>query len=103
MCIHDKVSKLKSSTRVNAACLDLMRGKDAADDDSSAADAPSSLRLLGGKKGGKKSGCPYYDDNRRLDLRDMILAEVQDIEEVMSTTQLRRLGGLVFRRQPAWS
>jgi chromosome transmission fidelity protein 1 len=41
--------------------------------------APSS------KKGGKKKGgCPFYDDLKRLDLRDTILAEVQDIEEVVA-------------------
>ena len=28
MCIHDKISQLKSVTRINAACLDLQRGKE---------------------------------------------------------------------------
>ena len=90
MCIHEKVSKLKTSTRVNAACLDLMRGKEKGgdDDQSSASDAPSVLRGVyapSSKKGGKKKGgCPFYDDLKRLDLRDTILAEVQDIEEVVA-------------------
>ncbi|EKX42314.1 hypothetical protein GUITHDRAFT_141266 [Guillardia theta CCMP2712] len=76
MCINPKVSSLKSSTRINAACLDLQKGVE--DTESNIEDAPSALKA---KK--KKSNCPFYDQDRQLDLRDMILARVQDIEDIV--------------------
>ena len=76
MCINPKVSSLKSSTRINAACLDLQKGVE--DTESNIEDAPSALKA---KK--KKSNCPFYDQDRQLDLRDMILAKVQDIEDIV--------------------
>jgi chromosome transmission fidelity protein 1 len=77
MCIHEKVSSLKSSTRVNAACLDLQRGKG---DTESRGDEASSR-----KQTKKKSSCPFLaDEMKLLDLRDIVLAEVQDIEDIVS-------------------
>eukprot|EP00960_Hanusia_phi_P070589 767339-Hanusia_phi.AAC.4 len=76
MCINPKVSCLKSSTRINAACMDLQKGVE--DSEDKIEDAPSAVKA---KK--KKSNCPYYDQDRQLDLRDMILAKVQDIEDIV--------------------
>ncbi len=79
MCIHDKVSALKSSTRVNAACLDLQRGK------GDNADARGDEASSSSKKTTKKSSCPFVaDEMKLLDLRDIVLAEVQDIEDIVA-------------------
>jgi len=71
------VASLGSSTRVNAACLDLQKQKPVP-----ASDAPSAARREGGAEGG--CGCPFLDEGKRLDLRDAILAEVADIEDVVA-------------------
>ena len=86
MCINDKVLKLKSAVRVNAACLDLCRngGKEEANDGSDVASARRLQHKQEGSRDKKSFGCPYRDESRMLDLRDAVLAKVQDIEDVIS-------------------
>ena len=87
MCINEKVTKLKSAVRINAACLDLCKngGKDGGTDDAAqgASDAASARKMR--QAGSKKcaGGCQYRSEDACLDLRDAVLSKVQDIEDVV--------------------
>jgi chromosome transmission fidelity protein 1 len=87
MCINDKVTKLKSAVRINAACLDLCRNgcksSDANGVDEAGDVASARKRLQEQDKKASGSGCPFRDEARSLDLRDAVLSRVQDIEDVV--------------------
>eukprot|EP01105_Mastigella_eilhardi_P001189 TRINITY_DN1147_c3_g1_i2.p1 TRINITY_DN1147_c3_g1~~TRINITY_DN1147_c3_g1_i2.p1 ORF type:complete len:736 (-),score=115.27 TRINITY_DN1147_c3_g1_i2:335-2422(-) len=72
LCINPQVAQLSSLSRVNDACLDLLKAKKGK--------CAAYTRIHD-----KTGGCVYYSDEAgRRCMRDHILAKVQDIEEVVS-------------------
>nr|CAD7424152.1 unnamed protein product [Timema monikensis] len=79
-CINKSVQKLKSVTLVNERCLDLQRAKKS---------RPTACDVDGKtvKKSKCLTGCPYFQSRAVERLRDDVLTEVQDVEQLVAKGQ----------------
>nr|CAD7392056.1 unnamed protein product [Timema cristinae] len=79
-CINKSVQKLKSVTLVNERCLDLQRAKKS---------RPTACDVDGKtvKKSKCLTGCPYFQPRAVERLRDDVLTEVQDVEQLVAKGQ----------------
>ncbi|RDD45928.1 putative ATP-dependent DNA helicase DDX11 [Trichoplax sp. H2] len=77
LCINPSVVKLKSVNKINDKCLEMQKRKK--EEKVTVAHKDSNKK----RKISKLSGCPYLNIASRNDLRDYILADIHDIEEVV--------------------
>nr|CAD7598697.1 unnamed protein product [Timema genevievae] len=79
-CINKSVQKLKSVTLVNERCLDMQRAKKS---------RPTTCDMDGKtvKKSKCLTGCPYFQPRAVERLRDDVLTEVQDVEQLVAKGQ----------------
>jgi chromosome transmission fidelity protein 1 len=82
LCVNDDVQRLKSSTAMTDKCLDLQDGKGKGDKGVMAKKA----RVVGGRKSGQrapaKSACPYLEKKSQNIMRDYIVSDIRDIEQI---------------------
>jgi chromosome transmission fidelity protein 1 len=82
LCVNDDVQRLKSSTAMTDKCLDLQDGKGKGDKGVVAKKA----RVVGGRKSGQrapaKSACPFLEKKSQNIMRDYIVSDIRDIEQI---------------------
>lgn len=76
LCINDKVLNLKSINLINESCLDMQKNK------TEKQESDCEQKHKRRKKAATK--CPYYKSELLNDLKDQILADVMDVEQLVT-------------------
>jgi chromosome transmission fidelity protein 1 len=96
LCINESVLALKSSTLINERCLELQKSTKKGDKKSSKLenDDPPAAKKAKKSKNSAASSCQFFKSGAIASLRDKILLEVQDIEQLVQNG--RKIGACPY-------
>ncbi|GJQ82856.1 hypothetical protein Trydic_g2595 [Trypoxylus dichotomus] len=81
LCINPNVNKLRNITFINEKCLDMQRNKSKAKKADESGKVTKRAKISTGK-------CEFYKQQNIEELRDSILLQVQDIEDLVTTSKV---------------
>ncbi|XP_046963240.1 ATP-dependent DNA helicase DDX11 [Vanessa cardui] len=76
-CINSDVNKLKNANLINERCLDMQKSK------TKSTSIAEEGKVLKKTKTKSCSACPYYNQNNITKLKDQLLVEIMDMEDII--------------------